>query len=233
MNVNLYLVSSLLHAAACAETSPAAISIPVGNLLHVYEQNRVPDDLMTHPGVQAIQSILAYFRFNGIKTKVIGMSFRSLPEIGLLSEFDAVGVSGNQADGLKWSKVPTISLDNVDLPTALRGRQAKYPTDLLTQKGGFLASLSPVSRNLINTVLGDALGKMQGEMDAIEDIVGKEVDRQFRLGTLDLKTLYKSTAVSPERKSIRKNSRESAETTTTREIEILCPAEADPMDEVF
>ena len=32
VNVNLYLVSSLLHAGACAETSPAAISIPVGNV---------------------------------------------------------------------------------------------------------------------------------------------------------------------------------------------------------
>ena len=32
VNVNLYLVSSLLHAGACAETNPAAISVPVGNV---------------------------------------------------------------------------------------------------------------------------------------------------------------------------------------------------------
>lgn len=36
VNVNLYLVSSLLHAAACAETSPAVISIPVSNVSCVF-----------------------------------------------------------------------------------------------------------------------------------------------------------------------------------------------------
>lgn len=160
-----------------------------------------------------------------------------MAEIGLLSEFDAVGVSRNQADRLKWSKVPIISLENVDLPTALRGRQAKYPTDLLTQQGGFLASLSPGSRNFINSVLGEALGKMQGEMDAIENIVSKEVDRQFRLGTLNLKTLYKLTAVpptsTPKRKSVGKKPRELVETRPRKKIENLYPSEEDPMDEVF
>jgi hypothetical protein len=154
-----------------------------------------------------------------------------LAEVGLLSEFDAVGVSRNQADRLKWSKVPIISLENVDLPAALRGRQAKYPTDLLKQQSGFLASLSPGSRNLINSVLGEALSKMQGEMDAIEHIVGKEVDRQFKLGTLPLKTLYRSMRTS-KKKSVRKKSREPTEI-TPREIENLNPTKADPMDEVF
>lgn len=154
-----------------------------------------------------------------------------MAEVGLLSDFDAVGISKDQADRLEWSKVPIISLENMDLPAVLRGRQAKYPTDLLTQQGGFLASLSPGSRNLINVFLEEALGKMQGEMDAIEHIVSKEVDRQFRLGTLDLKTLYKSSTVSstyaPKRKCGRKKSRE------PREIEKVCPPEPDPMDEVF
>lgn len=159
-----------------------------------------------------------------------------MAEVGLLSEFDAVGVSRNQADRLKWSKVPIISVENTDLPTALRGRQAKYPTDLLTQQGGFLASLSPSSRNLINSVLGDALGKMQGEMDTIEHVVREEIDRRFRLGTLDLKTLYKSAAPvsSPTSspKSIWEKPRESAETTRRKVAESYHP-EVDPKDEVF
>ena len=50
-------------------------------LLHVYERDRAAaDDLTAHPGIQAIQSILAYFRFNGIKTKVIGTSFRNVSD---------------------------------------------------------------------------------------------------------------------------------------------------------
>jgi hypothetical protein len=69
------------------------------------------------------------------------------------------------------------------------------------------------------SVLGDALGKMQGEMDTIEHVAREEIDRQFRL---DLKTLYKSAiAVSSPTsspKSIREKPRESAET-TRRKIE--------------
>ncbi|KAF8153301.1 hypothetical protein B0H34DRAFT_662974 [Crassisporium funariophilum] len=193
VNVNLYLVSSLMHAAACAETNAAAISISVGTLLDLYEWNRktVYQDLNAHPGIQAIQSILAYFKFNGIGTKVIGTTFRNMAELGLLSEFDAVCISREQADRLKWSKVPVASLENANLSVALRARQAKYPTELLTREGGFLACFSPESRKLTNGILHDALMKMQGEMDAIEDIVAQEVERQFRLGTLDLKTLYK------------------------------------------
>lgn len=33
---------------------------------------------MIHPGIEAIQSTLAYFRLHGIKTKVIGSGFRSV-----------------------------------------------------------------------------------------------------------------------------------------------------------
>ena len=56
-------------------------------------------------------------------------------------------------------------------------------------------------------------------MDTIEHIVRKEVDRQFRLGTLDLKTLYKSLTTSPRKYIPREH--------IPREPEV------DPMDDVF
>jgi transaldolase len=51
-----------------------------GQLLdwHERKQKTIFKDLMVHPGIEAIQSTLAYFRLHEIKTKVIGSGFRSV-----------------------------------------------------------------------------------------------------------------------------------------------------------
>jgi len=50
-------------------------------LLETYERKRdaaACPDLRAHPGIEAIQSILGYFKLNGIKTKVVGTTFREV-----------------------------------------------------------------------------------------------------------------------------------------------------------
>ncbi|KAF8961412.1 hypothetical protein BDZ97DRAFT_2076952 [Flammula alnicola] len=190
---NLYLVTSLMHAAACAEAKAAAISIPVGPLLEIYERKRntVYQDLTKHPGIQTVQSILAYFKLNKIKPRILGTDFRNMAEIGMLSECDAVCVSAEQADKLRWSRVPTASLDlREDPQVVLRAGQAKHPTDLLTRKGGFSSWFSPESRNLTTDLLRDALAVMKGQMNIIEHVVKEEVDRRLFLQK-SLKAMYK------------------------------------------
>ncbi|EDR04314.1 uncharacterized protein LACBIDRAFT_304919 [Laccaria bicolor S238N-H82] len=191
LNVNLYLVSSLVHAMACAEAGAAAVSIPIGQLLNWNERRRnaAHVDLEFHPGIEAIQTILAYFRLNEIKTKLIGTDFRKFTEMGLLGDFDAVCVSEYQVDRLRWSTVPT-SWGEASSSVLLRAGQAQYPTNFLTVEGGFLKLLSPDSRNLIKDILDGGLKELKEEMKKIEAAVVSEVDRQFKVGTMKLKELY-------------------------------------------
>ncbi|KAF8177655.1 hypothetical protein BJ912DRAFT_985245 [Pholiota molesta] len=167
MIISLHFVTTLVHAQACVEAGVSAIFVSVGPLLDVYERRRntVYHNLTEHPGIETLQSILAYFKVNGIKTKVIGADFRNLAEIGLLSECDAVCVSAEHANELSW--------------TVLRARQAKYPTDLLTRKGGFSTWFSPESRSLTSQLLHDALNTMQNQMKLIEHVVEEEMIRRI------------------------------------------------------
>ncbi|KIJ94100.1 hypothetical protein K443DRAFT_642765 [Laccaria amethystina LaAM-08-1] len=191
LNVNLYLVSSLIHAMACAEAEAAAVSIPIGQLLDWYERRRntVHIDLRIHPGIEAIQTILAYFRFNNIKTKLIGTDFRKFAEMGILGDFDAVCVSEYQIDKLRWSTVPTSS-GETSPSVLLRAGQAQYPTNFLTVEGGFIKLLSSESRNLIKDIMDGGLKEIKEKMGKIEAAVVSEVDRQFKVGTMKLKELY-------------------------------------------
>ncbi|KAF8064921.1 hypothetical protein FPV67DRAFT_160975 [Lyophyllum atratum] len=191
IHTNLYLVSGLLHAAACAEAGATTITVPVGRLLDWYERKRkaVYEDLSVHPGVETIQSTLEYFKLHGIKTKVIGSEFRALSELGPLAAFDAICISKDQADGLRRSCIPKSTPD-ISPSAHLRARQAQYPTSLLSAKTGFMDAMSAETRSMVAATLFVPLGEMKAQMDDIEEIVGKEVARQWELRTLDIKTLY-------------------------------------------
>lgn len=191
IHTNLYLVSGLLHAAACAEAGATTITIPVGRLLDWYERKRKAayEDLSTHPGVETIQSTLEYFKLHGIKTKVIGSEFRALSEIGPHAGFDAICLSKDQADGLRRCHISTSTL----LPSSsahLRARQAQYPTSLLSSKRGLMDAMSAETRSMVAATLFVPLGEMKAHMDSLEEIVEKEVARQSELMALDLRTLY-------------------------------------------
>ncbi|KAF9458266.1 hypothetical protein BDZ94DRAFT_1226563, partial [Collybia nuda] len=192
IHTNLYLVSGLMHAAACAEAGATSITIPVGRLLNSQERKRKTayEDLQAHPGIETIQSIIVYFKLHDIRCRVIGSEFRTLSEIGPLGDFDAICVTKDQADRLKWSQVP-ITSPSVDSSASLRARQAQYPTKLLGTESGFLNAMSLDTRNTVTSTLFTALGEMKAQMDDLEAIVATEVHRQFELLTLDLRSLYR------------------------------------------
>ncbi|KAJ3502446.1 hypothetical protein NLJ89_g8887 [Agrocybe chaxingu] len=182
VHVNLYLVSCLIHAAACVEADATTISIPVGPLLKWYERrfptlSRTMDE---HPGVEAIHAILSYFKVNKIRTKVLGTDFRSLTEIGLVSECDGVCISAQQADKLRWSKAPIFPLEGKDIPAVLRARQAKYPTELLSKVDGFSKRLSTESRILTTKFLQESLRDLGEAMDTIELLVCDELEVKLK-----------------------------------------------------
>lgn len=170
------------------------------------------DDLCMHPGIETIQSILAYFRCHQIKTKVLGSDFRmvgplspdhallgplsltanstKLSEMAPLSGLDAVCLSRAQAKQLQWSQIRTSFSSSP--PARLRARQAQYPTNFLSTEAGFMGLMSAETQSLVATTLDNYLLEMKVQMDGIEKIVGEELCKQFLTQTLDLRTLFRS-----------------------------------------
>ncbi|KAG5715998.1 putative transaldolase [Termitomyces sp. T112] len=203
IHTNLYLVSSLLHAAACAEAGATTITVPVGRLLDWYERRRRTDfkDLSIHPGTESIQASIQYFKLHGIKTKVIGSEFRSLSEIVPLTGLDAICISKDQADGLKGCQISvSISSATSSSPAALlRARQALYPTKLLSAHSGFMDTMSTETRTMITEILYGSLRELKCHLDELQSLMARELADQYNSRTLDLKSLYKARNERPHR----------------------------------
>lgn len=134
------------------------------------------------------------------------MDLVQLAEIGLLSDCDAVCVSAEHAEKMKWSRVSTTSLDDYgpEHPAVFRARQAKYPMDLLKNAkgaGGFSNWLSPESRNMTCESLHEVLQEMGSQMAEIEQAVEKEIQRRYEQGMIKLKDLYRNSE--PEANSVK------------------------------
>ncbi len=94
IDCNLTLIFSLAQAIACANAGAFLISPFVGRILdwHV-KAGGGPYDSETDPGVQSVRSIYAYYKNYGIKTVVMGASFRNTGEIASLAGCDRLTIS--------------------------------------------------------------------------------------------------------------------------------------------
>jgi len=94
IDCNLTLLFSLVQAMACADAGVFLISPFVGRILdwHVKNEGRkfaAEED----PGVLSVRAIYAAFKTKGIKTVVMGASFRSVGEIEALAGCDRLTIS--------------------------------------------------------------------------------------------------------------------------------------------
>lgn len=90
----------------------------------------------------------------------------------MLSGFDAVYISAEQVDKMRWSSAPAAPLDSQEnVLVTLRVREAKYPTGLLANKGGFPTWFSPESRSLTVGLLHEALESMQLAMNHLDHVI--------------------------------------------------------------
>ncbi|MDR3372378.1 MAG: transaldolase [Ancalomicrobiaceae bacterium] len=101
IDCNLTLVFSLAQAVACADAGVFLISPFVGRILdwHVKAEGRAftPDE---DPGVISVKRIYDYYKTHGIKTIVMGASFRSVGEVEALAGCDRLTVSPALLKGL-------------------------------------------------------------------------------------------------------------------------------------
>ena len=101
IDCNLTLLFSLVQAAACAEAGVFLISPFVGRILDWHVKNGGgPYTGETDPGVQSVRRIYAYYKAHGVKTVVMGASFRNAGEIEALAGCDRLTISPALLDEL-------------------------------------------------------------------------------------------------------------------------------------
>ncbi|MGL5362313.1 MAG: transaldolase, partial [Bosea sp. (in: a-proteobacteria)] len=101
IDCNLTLLFALPQAAACADANAFLISPFVGRILdwHV-KAGGGPYTAETDPGVVSVRSIYAYYKAHGIKTVVMGASFRNVVEIEALAGCDRLTIGPGLLDEL-------------------------------------------------------------------------------------------------------------------------------------
>jgi transaldolase len=101
IDCNLTLLFSQAQAVACAEAGVFLISPFVGRILDWYKKSTGQDYTSeTDPGVVSVRSIYNYYKANGIKTIVMGASFRNVGEIEALAGCDRLTIAPNLLDEL-------------------------------------------------------------------------------------------------------------------------------------
>ena len=105
IDCNLTLLFSLAQAAACADAGVFLISPFVGRILdwHV-KAGGGPYTGETDPGVLSVRKIYASYKAQGIKTVVMGASFRNIGEIEALAGCDRLTISPALLDELAGSQ---------------------------------------------------------------------------------------------------------------------------------
>ena len=113
IDCNLTLLFSLPQAVACADANAFLISPFVGRILdwHV-KAGGGPYTAETDPGVVSVRAIYAYYKTQGIKTVVMGASFRNTGEIEALAGCDRLTIGPSLLDELAGA--------NGDLPRQLK-----------------------------------------------------------------------------------------------------------------
>lgn len=98
IDCNMTLIFGLAQAAACADAGAFLISPFVGRILdwHVKNEGKTYT-AETDPGVLSVRAIYAYYKAHGIKTVVMGASFRNIGEIEALAGCDRLTIAPHAA----------------------------------------------------------------------------------------------------------------------------------------
>ncbi len=101
IDCNMTLLFSLAQAAAAADAGAFLISPFVGRILDWFKAAEGREYTSeTDPGVVSVRSIYAYYKTHGIKTVVMGASFRNAGEIEALAGCDRLTIAPNLLEEL-------------------------------------------------------------------------------------------------------------------------------------
>lgn len=110
IHCNLTLLFGLSQARACADAQVTLISPFVGRILDWYKKAEGVDayPISQDPGVLSVKQIYQYYKQHGIKTEVMGASFRSIEQVLGLAGCDLLTVAPNLLQQLEHSEIQVI-----------------------------------------------------------------------------------------------------------------------------
>jgi transaldolase len=112
INTNLTLLFSFCQAVACADAGVQLISPFVGRIYDWYKKsagsawNEKASSGANDPGVQSVRQIFEYYKHFGIRTEVMGASFRNTGQILALAGCDLLTISPELMAELQKSDAP-------------------------------------------------------------------------------------------------------------------------------
>jgi len=109
IDCNMTLIFSLAQAAACADAGAFLISPFVGRILDWHVKNAGKTyTAETDPGVLSVRTIYDYYKAHGVKTVVMGASFRNTGEIEALAGCDRLTISPQLLGELAKDEGPLV-----------------------------------------------------------------------------------------------------------------------------
>lgn len=128
IDCNLTLIFSLAQAAACADAGVYLISPFVGRITdwHSKASGKTygPDE---DPGVQSVRGIYDYYKSNGVKTVVMGASFRNVGQITALAGCDRLTISPQLLNELAADETPLEKALSPEMATGVARIPMKEP----------------------------------------------------------------------------------------------------------
>ena len=113
IHTNLTLMFSLAQAVACANANVTLISPFVGRIYDWYKkQTGIEYDMSNDPGVESVRTIYNYYKKFGIKTQVMGASFRNVGQIIGLAGCDLLTISPDLLKQLQEMNEPVSAALN-------------------------------------------------------------------------------------------------------------------------
>lgn len=115
IHTNLTLMFNLAQAVACANANVTLISPFVGRIYDWYKkQTGIEYDASNDPGVESVRAIYNYYKKFGIKTQVMGASFRNIGQIIGLAGCDLLTISPDLLKQLQGMNEPVAAALNSD-----------------------------------------------------------------------------------------------------------------------
>lgn len=130
IHCNMTLLFSMPQAIACADAGATLISPFVGRILDWYKKNTSKDYAPAEdPGVLSVTQIYNYYKSHGIKTQVMGASFRNAGEILELAGCDLLTISPQFLSELSATEAPIQKKLNAE-----SAKMMNIPTEKVDEK---------------------------------------------------------------------------------------------------
>ncbi len=169
IDCNLTLLFSLAQAAACADAGVFLISPFVGRILDWHlRAGGGPYTAEIDPGVTSVRGIYAYYKAHGLRTAVMGASFRNTGEIEALAGCDRLTISPALLDAL--------AADQGELPRRLDPRRpGDAPARLILDERTFRFALNQDA--MATEKLAEGIRLFVKDLHALRALVGTKLVR--------------------------------------------------------